>query len=1086
MTLSFYDILTFGNVTALDQFLCHMLDKQEQHIVRIGGKSREPRLEQYTLFNLTKHSNRAQGREEKSYLWSLYGALEERRKDIEEAVKKLQKSRMNWHQLKHFLQVEDPDSLEQLERQQPDDQDGFVIADGKGGKIEEDYLYRRWLSGKDPTPFSTLSDRQLWKLDAAQRVDLSKQWLTSFQREAKNALIAAKQDYDRVDSELTSLKNVQERAVLQRARVIGATTTGAAKYRELLEVSKPGVLIIEEAGEVLEAHVLSSLVSNIKHVIMIGDHKQLRPKVETHSLTVDAKQGHDLNLSLFERLIGAGLAHKTLEMQHRMRPDISSIARHMTYPYLRNHPSVEGRDAVRGLATNVIFVNHTHPEKQASEDDSFSCKTLSKVNEFEAAMCVQIVHFLLLQGYEPRQIVILVPYLGQLKVISDLLMAQEIITSLDERDAEDLLSLKVDQPWSLPGKSARHIRISTIDNYQGEEADLVVASLVRSNSKGRIGFLGRADAEQRVNVLCTRARLGLILIGNAACFRHSSPPSPLWPKLLDFLHRHGAIFDGLPIKCQKHQSQPDPSEVCCPELLRARCKDGAGCGRHCDALLPCGHPCPLKCHPWSHDAVKCTRVIRQTCPANLHRIEVPCSFKGVPYCSEAVIEKCPSGHPVVRKCGDVVVGLCKVCKVLQNAESESKKFDVARINEEASLLASYVEKAAQNQGDEEDLRGEAKAELNKLHQLYEETRQKQEKEQGDRLDAALENAHEAVRAALKELNAKFELDEQRLEARRADTEQNLQRIAARMEQQRIDARQAELDQIREQDEALHRLHEALEASLKEDEHNIMEACRGRPDPEMIKHQLDDLRLKAKTVSCGICMEELTLLDGVLCRCDGHFICNHCFTGHVKEEATKSTFNGDIYCPYTSPAMGGCDSPAYLGCVVARHASDEAFAALEHGRLALRERLNNEKMQRDFDARLEAEKIKMAENMKIAEEFEITASRKHIVDKILTLSCPRCGQAFIDFDGCCALTCSRQGCKCAFCAFCLEDCGDDAHTHVKQCGGNFFMSLEEVERKQRSHKRRKILSYLSDHKLREKIVMACEQELRENNLWPLES
>ena len=136
-------------------------------------------------------------------------------------------------------------------------------------------------------------------------------------------------------------------------------------------------------------------------------------------------------------------------------------------------------------------------------------------------------------------------------------------------------------------------------------------------------------------------------------------------------------------------------------------------------------------------------------------------------------------------------------------------------------------------------------------------------------------------------------------------------------------------------------------------------------------------------------------------------------------------------------MGGCDSPAYLGCVVARHASDEAFAALEHGRLALRERLNNEKMQRDFDARLEAEKIKMAENMKIAEEFEITASRKHIVDKILTLSCPRCGQAFFDFDGCCALTCSRQGCKCAFCAFCLEDCGDDAHTHVKQCGGNFL-------------------------------------------------
>ena len=101
-------------------------------------------------------------------------------------------------------------------------------------------------------------------------------------------------------------------------------------------------------------------------------------------------------------------------------------------------------------------------------------------------------------------------------------------------------------------KSAQGICVSAIDNYQEEEADIVVASLVRSNPKGHIGFLGKADAEQRVNVLCTRARLGLTFIGNAECFQNASPLSPLWCKLLQYLQQSGSMFDGLPKKCQQH------------------------------------------------------------------------------------------------------------------------------------------------------------------------------------------------------------------------------------------------------------------------------------------------------------------------------------------------------------------------------------------------------------------------------------------------------------------------------------------------------------------------------------------------------
>ena len=64
--------------------------------------------------------------------------------------------------------------------------------------------------------------------------------------------------------------------------------------------------------------------------------------------------------------------------------------------------------------------------------------------------------------------------------------------------------------------------------------------------------------------------------------------------------------------------------------------------------------------------------------------------------------------------------------------------------------------------------------------------------------------------------------------------------------------------------------------------------------------------------------------------------------------------------------------------------------------------------------------------------QITPVRCLIIEKVLTTACPRCGAAFLDFDGCMALTCASPGCGCGFCAVCLEDCGGDAHSHTVRC------------------------------------------------------
>ena len=93
------------------------------------------------------------------------------------------------------------------------------------------------------------------------------------------------------------------RHVLSEARLIGATTSGAAKFHDLIEYASADVVIVEEAGEILEAHVLTSLTASTKQLILIGDHLQLRPKVECHDLTVVANKGYSLDKSMFERLV---------------------------------------------------------------------------------------------------------------------------------------------------------------------------------------------------------------------------------------------------------------------------------------------------------------------------------------------------------------------------------------------------------------------------------------------------------------------------------------------------------------------------------------------------------------------------------------------------------------------------------------------------------------------------------------------------------------------------------------------------------------------------------------------------------------
>jgi len=106
------------------------------------------------------------------------------------------------------------------------------------------------------------------------------------------------------------------------------------------------------------------------------------------------------------------------------------------------------------------------------------------------------------------------------------------------------------------------------DNYQGEESDIVIASLTRSNKNGNIGFMA---APQRLNVLISRARNGLIIVGNAETFIASKSGRRIWIPFIEQLSKANQLFDGLPVKCEQHPERlavlktKDDFDTHCPD-----------------------------------------------------------------------------------------------------------------------------------------------------------------------------------------------------------------------------------------------------------------------------------------------------------------------------------------------------------------------------------------------------------------------------------------------------------------------------------------------------------------------------------------
>ncbi|KAK4298586.1 hypothetical protein Pmani_029078 [Petrolisthes manimaculis] len=455
-------------------------------------------------------------------------------------------------------------------------------------------------------------DLDIWKLDIPRRWQLYKYWVQKLTDKTRTKLSTLSDAYKKLLTDLDVIKNEVYLGLMQKASVVGMTTTGAAQHSNLLQVLAPPIVVVEEAAEILEAHVLTSLSAKCQHLIMIGDHQQLRPSATVYELAIK----YGLETSLFERMIKNGLAYDTLEYQHRMRPTISKLLIPSVYPDLKNHPSVHKFPNIIGITKNIFFISHQINEREDADDNR------SHENLHEAEFLICLCRHLILQGYSHQNITILTPYSGQFFLLRRL-----------QREIEECSG----------------VRICVVDSFQGEENKIILLSLVRSNEEGKVGFL---ETENRVCVALSRAQHGLYITGN---MNQLSASSKLWKTIQSDLTDMECIGDSLTLKCHNHPDQE--MRVTTGQDFFMKSPRG-GCQQLCGKSLPyCKHSCSKPCHyddlfgPETH---KCKQLCSKVLCKLGHLCPKPCDecqlSDACDPCTELVLKKLPCHHKHKLQC----------------------------------------------------------------------------------------------------------------------------------------------------------------------------------------------------------------------------------------------------------------------------------------------------------------------------------------------------------------------------------------------------------------------------------------------------
>ncbi|MBA0713758.1 hypothetical protein Golax_012772, partial [Gossypium laxum] len=288
-----------------------------------------------------------------------------------------------------------------------------------------------------------------------------------------------------------ALKRATEREISQSADVICCTCVGAGDPR--LANFRFRQVLIDESTQATEPECLIPLVLGVKQVVLVGDHCQLGP-------VIMCKKGARAGLaqSLFERLVLLGVKPIRLQVQYRMHPCLSEFPSNSFYEgTLQNGVTINERQSL-GIDFPWPVPNRPMFFYVQMGQEEISASGTSYLNRTEAA-----------------NIGVITPYDGQ----------RAYIVNYTSRNG------------ALRQQLYKEIEVASVDSFQGREKDYIILSCVRSNEHQGIGFL---NDPRRLNVALTRARYGIVILGNPKVLSKQ----PLWNGLLTHYKEHECLIEG--------------------------------------------------------------------------------------------------------------------------------------------------------------------------------------------------------------------------------------------------------------------------------------------------------------------------------------------------------------------------------------------------------------------------------------------------------------------------------------------------------------------------------------------------------------
>lgn len=280
--------------------------------------------------------------------------------------------------------------------------------------------------------------------------------------------------------------------LFDEARVVACTLVGSAN--KILVGQKFSTLFIDEAAQALEPACWIA-IRRASRVVFAGDHQQLPPTIKCFDAM---KQG--LSKTLMERIVeNQPTAVSLLKVQYRMNDEIMKFSSDWFYNgQVESDKSVQHR-GILDYDTPMLWIS-TSEDLEAKEE--FVGENHGRINKPEAELTVntlkEYIEKIGVRRYIDERL--------DVGIISPYRLQTQYIRQLIKKDA-------------FFRQIRNTISVNTVDGFQGQERDIIMISLVRSNDQGQIGFLNDL---RRMNVAITRARMKLIIIGNAETLSHHS------------------------------------------------------------------------------------------------------------------------------------------------------------------------------------------------------------------------------------------------------------------------------------------------------------------------------------------------------------------------------------------------------------------------------------------------------------------------------------------------------------------------------------------------------------------------------------